>query len=536
MNKYWEKLKTLKIVIILFNITMSFNLFSETNINQDFNTYFLNAQYDQALLALSKIDSKELISGQVAYLSGLCYSKQQEFDLAVKSFNQAIIEKNENIDLYYEFGQALYATNELKAAREAFVKSFAKKYNTSQSLYYIAHISQLLEDYNFAKEKYIEILETPHIEINIKQISQFQLAETVLAILNIKKQNQEKLEKDTEAFVVPLLYEAIKTSPNSSIILEIKNRLAEILREYNLDPNLLKNGRHISPKRFNSYFVQRLKYDDNISLTSEQNNIQQSKKQSVLFESEAYASYDFVIKKRFIISPSIRGNYIQHQNQKDSEVYQNDAYTFTGNLKNKYEHIINDHPASLILDLEYGKNYKDWKQTHVKEAYADTLAIALGERFNFFSAGDTNFKIKRKNFNGVNPSISNRTTSVSIDQITALHNQHLLIALLEVDQVINFNNPTTNTDTYLARFDYLIPEILPTYTLDIALTSTITDTKEQKSTRGTELMLNPSIDFSKDINEHAKISINFDYSKNKSKMSDYNYQKNIFTLEFRYGF
>jgi hypothetical protein len=77
---------------------------------------------------------------------------------------------------------------------------------------------------------------------------------------------------------------------------------------------------------------------------------------------------------------------------------------------------------------------------------------------------------------------------------------------------------------------------MPKYTLDLALATTITDTKTQMATRGTETTLNPSIDLSKEINERMKVSLNYDYTKNKSKQSDYSYQKSIFSTGFHFSF
>ncbi len=88
----------------------------------------------------------------------------------------------------------------------------------------------------------------------------------------------------------------------------------------------------------------------------------------------------------------------------------------------------------------------------------------------------------------------------------------------------------------MTRCDYLIPEIMPKYTLGLGLSTVITDTLLQKSTRGSEVMINPSIDLSRTINEKLKISLNFDYSKNRSKQTEYAYQKSIFSTELRYSF
>ncbi|MDD4973601.1 MAG: tetratricopeptide repeat protein [Bacteriovorax sp.] len=530
-----HSLSKLKMVspLVLF---LSLSLYAQSSSLTEFNQFYKSGQYLKALTALEKSNSNDFLLGQHAYLEGLCYSKLQEYDKAIKSFEKAISEKNGNTDLQYEYGQALYAANELKAARKAFKESAAKKFNAPASIYYVAHISQILEEYPAAKDSYTELIKSKEADTKIKQIARFQLTETLLLMMREKIQNKDELEKNVAKYIVPMLRQAYSTDKSSQAAYEIEQRLHEIQKEFNLDPDLLANGRRISSKRYSGYISQKIKFDDNISLTNEENNIQQSKKESFIFESEGYAKYDFVLKKRFIVSPEVRITFVQNSDQDSPEVYQNDNFSINANLKNKYEHLVNGQPASFLFDIELGKTLKDWKQTHKREAYSNTMNLGIGEAFNYFSAGDTSFKIKRKNFTGVNELISNHTISVSGDQTISFTNQHLLIALIEADFINNYNNTPSNTNTYLARFDYLVPEIMSKYTLGLALATTITDTKEQNATRGTELTLNPSIDLSKEINEKMKISVNYDYTKNKSKQSDYDYKKHVFSTEFRYSF
>lgn len=517
-------------------LLLSLNLYAQSPSLTEFNQFFKSGQYSKALAALEKNNSKDFVLGQKSYLEGLCYSKLQEYDKAIKSFETAIKEKNENADLQYEYGQALYAANELKAARKAFKESVAKKFNAPASMYYVAHISQILEEYPEAKDSYTELIKSKEADTKIKQIARFQLTETLLLIMREKVKDKENLEKSVEKYIVPMMKQAYNTDKGSQVANEIDQRLREIQKEFNLDPDLMANGRRVSSKRYSGYFSQKIKFDDNISLTNEENNVQQSKKESFIFESEGYAKYDFVVKKRFILSPEVRLNFVQHSDQDSAEVYQNDSFSINANLKNKYEHTMNGQPASFLFDIELGKTLKDWKQTHTREAYANTVNLGIGETFNYFNVGDTSFKLKRKDFTGENESISNHTTSISGDQTISFSNQHLLIALLEADFIDNYNNISSNTDTYLFRLDYLVPEIMPKYTLGLALATTITDTKEQKATRGTEHTLNPSVDLSKEINEKMKLSVNYDYTRNKSKLSDYDYKKHVFSTEFRYSF
>jgi tetratricopeptide (TPR) repeat protein len=523
----------LAFILVLFCLTITC-VHSQTN--GEFDQLFKSGQYAKALIALKNSELKDYGSGQISYLEGICHSKLQEYDQAIKSFDKAIALNNGNEDLYYEYGQALYAANELKAARKAFKESSTKKYNTSASLYYVAHISQILEEFPEAKDTYTILIKNKSTDNKTKQITRFQLAETLLSMLKEKTLERSVTEENVDKYIVPMMKEAINTDKNSQVAREIDQRILEILKEYNLDPNLLLNGRRISNKRYNAYISQKIKFDDNVSLTNEENNVQQSKKGSLIFESEVYGKFDFVIKKKFIVSPDIRLNFVKHSNQHDSVVYQNDAFSYFANLKNKYEHLINSQPASFLIDIEYSKTSKDWQLVHSRDAYSKSTTFGIGESFTYFSKGDTTIKLKRKNFIGVNELISNHTTIISADQAVSLISQNILIILVEADMIDNFNNKSSNTNTYLARLDYLIPDLFQKYTLGLAMATTLTDTKEQNATRGTELTLNPSVDISKALNDKTKISLNYDFTKNKSKLSDYDYKKHVITTEFRYSF
>ena len=529
-------IKCTAIILTLF----SFNIYAQSISLIEFNNYFKSGQYSKALIILGKNNLIQFDLGEKSYLEGLCYAKLQEYDKAISKFEIAIKNENKNSDLDYEYGQALYAANELKKARNAFSASAAKKFNTPASIYYIAHISQILEEFPSAIENYNKIINEETSDNKIKQIAHFQLAETTLLMLREsfkeKKLTQDNLVDSIDKEIIPKLKKASETDPESNIAFEINQRLQEIQIEFQLDPNLLRNGKRVSAKKQSGYFSQKVKYDNNISLTNEENNISQTRKDSLIFESELYGKYDLVFKKMIVISPEVRLNFVQHSNQTSIDVYQNDAYSLNANLKNRLEHFFYAKPASFLLDLEFSKMYKDWNQVRSRDFYANSKNIGIGESFSYFNIGDTSIKFKYKQFAAANQLISNNTTSISGDQTLSLPNQHLLIALFETDFIDNFNNKTSNSTTYLLRFDYLIPEFLPTYTLGLAMATTMTDTKEQKSTRGTELMLNPSLDLTKDINSKMKISFNYEFTKNSSKLSDYDYKKHVLSTEFKFSF
>jgi hypothetical protein len=273
-----------------------------------------------------------------------------------------------------------------------------------------------------------------------------------------------------------------------------------------------------------------------VTLTNEENNTTQTKKSSFLFDSELYFKYTFALKKKILISPEIRFTYTKYNNQTDSDVYQNDSYSLNASLKNKYEHLLFKRPASRIFDLDFTKTYKDFNKTHKKEAYAQSYNVTIGEAFSYFEVGDSTIKLKRKEYQGTDSSINNYTYEINMDQIIAFSNQTLLIFMMSGTYVNNYNNTLTNTNAFLTRFDYIIPGIMPNYTLSLALATTFTDTKAQKDSRGTETSLNPSIDFAREINKKLKISLNFDFTDNRSKSTSYTYKKSLTSLELKYVF
>ncbi len=526
----------IKKIIISLSVILTFAAQADTNKMIEFNKLFKSGSYAKAIEELQKMSSEILSKGEKFYLLGLCNSKLQEYDNAILHFKLAIESKSKNQDIYYELGQALYAANSMREARQAFEQSIAIKFNISASLYYVAHISQIIEDLDKAKETFSIIISRIDSDEKVIQVSKFQLGETLLLLMREKNLPQNEQEKYVENEILTKLNQALAMDRKAAVAGEITQRIQQLMKEFNLDPDLLANGKRISTKRYTGYALQKIKFDDNVTYTNEENNILSSKKESYVFESEAYGKYDFILKKRLIISPEIRINYVQNGDQNNSDVFQNDSFLYAVNLKNKLEHSMFKLPASLGLDLEYSSTQKDWKKIHQRSAYAKTFSYGLSERFTFFKIGDTSFKIKNKSFKAENPLLSNSTLSISIDQSASVFGQHLLIAFFEADVVDNFNNPTTNTNTYLTRLDYIIPELFPKYTLDIAFSTTFTDTLKQKSARGTEVTINPSIDLSREINENLKFSINYDYSKNKSKQSDYAYGKNAISTEFRLSF
>ncbi|MCR9205393.1 MAG: hypothetical protein NXH75_12495, partial [Halobacteriovoraceae bacterium] len=145
------------------------------------------------------------------YLMALCYKGMQRHDKAVTHFKQAIRLGKKSEDIFFEYAQSLFAINDLESAKRAFRISFEKKHKPDFSLYYIAHIGELLEDGSSVKKNYVKLIKDPNADKSLKQVAYFRLAELIYS------QTKDKFYANNYIvdYVVPLLDKAEALNPKS---------------------------------------------------------------------------------------------------------------------------------------------------------------------------------------------------------------------------------------------------------------------------------------------------------------------------------
>ncbi len=538
---------------IIFGVT-TFSWINYAQSIEDFYTYFKSANYFKALESLDTTPFKKENLHTKFYLKGLTENKLQKFDQSILSFTKALQLGSKAEDIHYEFGQAYYATNDIKNARNQFLLSAKNNYNKPLSYYYVGHTSQMLEEYQRAKDAFSFIIKDPSSDEKILQIARFQLAETLLIIGRNKiegnsfdpesnaEQTGKKAKDDpefvkiVEKYVLPLMSQAYETDKTTSVAPEIQARIKEIKIEFQLDPDLMKNGRRISSKRYALSLMQKIKFDTNVTLANDQSTVTQSKKESYVFDSEFYAKRDFVFRKQIISSLDFKILNTKYSDTKNSAVYQNNSYSFYGNLKNKFEHTLFERPASLLFDWENSYVARDKFQEKKRRKYATSKTFSLGEKFRYFSFGDSSVKLKYKDYEAYLRTLNNKTLTFSYDQTVITKRQHLMIFLLNIDTVDSYNAKNNSTNSLLFRTDYLIPEFIPSYTIGFALSLTLLDPKRQKTARGIESTKAYSIDISRDLSTNLKVGFNMEFTSNSSDSQSYDYKKEVITTEVKYNF
>ncbi len=509
---------------------LSLNTSAQTNKLTEVFKLFKKGDYTQTIKLLKNTKK----SSEKFYLLAISYNRLQEFDKSIRFFKLAIKMKSSSKDLYYEYGQALYAASELEESRQAFTKSYKLKHKPASSLYYMGHISQILEEYKTAKNYYQKVLKIKEKDINILQVSRFQLAETLLSLARKKKKTSRIVKK----YILPQIQKAIDVSDKSKVAKDIIKRKAEIEKEFGLDPNLMVNGRRIPKKSYRLNFYQKLEYDNNITQSTDQPTVKATQKDSYIFETGANTNYRFIIKRRFTLKPGLKITKVKHNDRDTADVYTNDYWSLSPSLKSGLEHRLFNKVATTLFDITYDYKERDRESNKKKIFYNRSLTLTIGEKVKFFSFGNSTIKLKNKTYRSWDQALHNDVTTVSFDQVVSIPKKFLVLGLFQYDATDYFNDTTASTKSKLLRFDFIKSNFLQSIDLGLNVSSTFLtyDDEAESATNGTELTLASGFSLTKKVSKLIRFIISYDYTNASSDNSSNKYSKHVTGAKIKLNF
>ena len=496
---------------------------------------FNQGSYAQALTTLSAVRSTDKnIIATTAYLRGISHARLQQFTRASQALIEASKLNHQAKDLYYELGQALYARNQLPDARAAFARSLKQDHMTTVSLYYMAHISQILYEHDQAIKFYDEILKRESNDKSMRQVARFQ--KTEVELLKAEELTENIQKKLVTEKILPELQLALKEASETPAETDIKRRIAEIQDKFGLDPNKMANGRFLPLNPWTINYTHKFRYDDNITLANDQPTVVSTLKDSFITDGTFFASYQKDYFRRISLIPEIRLQKLFHHDRGTSEVYTNDRYTITPGIRARHEHQIFGRMAATLVQAQFDYTAQDKFANKDLGVFARSVTLGIGEKIKLFSFGETTFTFKRRTFRAYLASLDNDTMTYSVDQVVILPNRHLAVLIFQYDDTDNFNAPNNSTSSMLFRADYIITNLMPKLNLNLGLGYTILDPKLQKTTRGTEPSWNPSIKLSHYLTEKLRIGFEYNYTTKTSLETIREYTKHSTGLELRYDY
>lgn len=525
------------LILILCCLLLSITAFGQANEQRLAKALeaFNKGSFSQTLSEIESIKTtrKDLIATS-EYLKGLSHARLGQFTRAATALQLAIKSGNTSSDIFYELGQALYARNNMSEARGAFIRSYQNNHKRSVSLYYMGHISQILAENDKAIRYYDELLKEETEDLNLRQIARFQKGESTL--MHIEERPQSEVQKIVETVVLPELQKALEETAEGNAVSDITRRIQEIKDRYNLDPSKMLNGRPIPAQKLTLNYSQKLRYDDNITLANDQPTVISTLKESYILDSTFFASYYTHYKRRLAIIPEIRFSKLYHLDRDDSAIFTNDRQTFTPGVRTRLEYKLFGRMASFLFRLNTDYTQQDRRANKELGFFSRSWNTNIGQRFQILPWGETTIQYSYKTYRAWQRNLDNNTHTFSIDQVLILPNKHLLILLMNYDDIDNFNNVQSSTANMLFRADYIISNILPMTNLNLGLSYASLDTKLQSTSRGTEPTWNPSIKLTRRLSSHFRISLDYSYTKKSSLRPANAFDKQATTFELRYDF
>lgn len=476
-----------------------------------------------------KKDKKTI--GLIEYWKGMSFNRLQHFPEAIKSFQKSLEVGYDTIDINYEYGQALFAADQLIPARIQFNESFKKGFKRGPCLYYMAFTAKELGETENAMSLYGAVKKLDNNDgKDTRQPAEMQLGDMAL----------EEAEKKPDIFrvveneVIPIYQNAYDMNPESPLAPRIKEKIMTLQKKYELVLFQLRNGKPTAIPPYYLRLAQELGNDTNVTYTPTETTVSKAKQASLFSKTEAMGRYTFYHKNFFAIAPEVRFNYTRYLNRVP-EIYRNDNYLMAPTIRTSYEHTLWEKPASALVDYEFSYVHRDVYQDKSLDFASRSHALMLGERFNFLTAGESTVRVKARQFRSYLDSSNSNTLSMIYEQIVSLK-IGTLIFYSSIDRT-RVNSEAFSTNAITLRGDWLLPKYKDWFTPSVGLMLTFTDPINDRDDRGLEKLINPNLRLTRRFGKNWGTNFRLEHSKNISKdEASFAYNKTLYALELEYLF
>ena len=511
---------------------------SKDAIFKEASQLFSQGKYETTVTELSSVESKinetskskRALLGLVSYWQGICYNKLQNFPEAIAHFDQALGLDFSTEDIHYEYGQALFAAEKLSEARIQFRESLKKKFKRAVSLYYIAYLSKELGEKKKAVTFYkaIEKLDVEESR-EVRQAAEMQIGDIYLEQI----ENHPDAFRTVETYVIPQYKLAYELDKESGLAPKINEKIVALQRKYDLVLFKLRNGRPTLNPPYFARLALESGMDSNVIFSPTEASLSESKKKSVFGKTDVMGRYTIYHKDFISISPEFRFNYTRYFNRTPT-IYRNDNYLLAPAIRTAHEHQLWNKPASLLFDYDYTEGKRAVNSNDVLEFSFRSHTLMIGEKFNYFTSGESIVRLRRRIFDSYLNDFDAGTTSLVFEQVKNL-SIHTLLFYASYDMT-RVESSLFDTNSLTLRADLLMMSykdwFTPSFGLGITRNYAIND-----SLRGVEYLVNPSARLAKSFKKNMRGSLKFDYQNNKSgDTANFSYSKYMYSFELEYLF
>jgi hypothetical protein len=375
----------------------------------------------------------------------------------------------------------------------------------------------------------IDKLEAEEIK-EVKQAAEMQIGDLYLD----QVEKRSDAFRSVESYVIPQYKKALEIDKESSLAPLIQEKIVKLQRKYDLILFQLRNGR---PTLNPPYFLraaEEIGRDSNVTFSPAGTTISKSKQSSFYSKTDVIGRYTFYHDDMFSIAPELRFNYTYYFNRVP-EIYRNDNNFIAPAVRTAYEHTLWKKPASLLFDYDYNETRRDVDAEEKLKFSSRSHTLMIGERFNYFDRGESTVRLRRRMLESYLDASDSTLTSLVFEQIRT-YTINTLLFYISYD-MMRVKEESFDTNSLTFRTDLIMGRVGDWFTPTIGLALTSTDPINARSTRGRELLFNPSARLSKTFKKNWRGNLKYEYQKNNSKDEEnFAYTKTLYAFELEYLF
>jgi tetratricopeptide (TPR) repeat protein len=524
--------------ILIFSINVHSSSSSDLSISEISISYG-KGEYKKTIISLEELSLKtpktkknKYLLGLIAYWKAITYKNLHNYPAALDNFRMALALKYKSKDIYYEYAQALYTSEQLTKAIRTFRISAKKGFKSAVSWYYVAYIYQSQKDYKKAIEAYKKVEASKDADKkDVLQPAMMQLGDIYYLLAKQRVRAVETMEK----LVIPQYQKALAVNKASKQAQDIRTKIKEIQRIFDLIMFKLRNGRSTVYPPYFARLNQNISYDDNVSFSPDDStSLTTTDTASIISTTSFTGKYTFYVGNYMSFAPEVRGSYTYHLNRDTSDIYSNDSYNMSFAVRSAYEYSLLKKPASILFDYEYSYNARDFNAVESPEYFNSTHTLMVGKRLNLINRGESIVRYKFKMAADYDD-VSSTTHTGVYEQVWGMALGQTLLFLNNIN-LLRSDDTSNDSNSYTFRVDYIFGSLKNYGSPSLAFSSTITQLVEDDNARGTEITINPSFKFAKKINKNTRLTFNFSYTSNSSDNDDYTYTKSVYGFDYEYIF
>lgn len=497
-------------------------------------TSFQKGDYAQAIEEAKKISGDS--DGAVSFFIANAYAKMQELDKALPYYRKAVAAKNPSPSLHYDFGQALFASRQMKEAEASFKRSIVANFKVGASAYYVAFINQLMENADAARDFYSRVQKMRQDPDKVKQPALYQLAEMERERVSADAKSDQARARVVYEKALPLYKRARDFESGTATAEQAGAKVKEIEDAYSAIAARMRNGNPMPVKSYTLRLSQDFGYDSNVVTQADQALIEVSNKDSFLTKTSLLAKYQMDFRRTFSVIPELNAVTTLYTRRSTPRVYQNDNISLSPALRTKYEHFSGRKAATALFDIEFNLMLRDYLQAHKFPFYSRYFNLVVGERVNWFATGSTTLKASMKLYESYDPARNFYSPQISLQQNVKIFGTWDLSNTFTADYA-HARDDINDEKNYKFRQSATLTKLFERVDVTPGYSVTLKDTMKQKGARGNELLINPSVELARTFLEWIDGSFEYSFSKNLSKAkTQYQYTKHEFRLGVAHSF